>query len=214
MITSSGKQVFPLDSDYYTGEVPTITDIAQGLGRIPRFAGQVNFFYPVLLHSLVAAEVCDEQVRLHMLLHDATEAIISDIPSTWKREQTKRDEAALLFEIYRSLGIKYPSSDELDLIRQADAACLAAEAHALGHAQAERWWPRDSWNSMTEDAYVLTSRLVNLAWPVQVLNLFDAGAVYSQEIRLAEGNSVLLREYDLLDRMKQAKEGFRFAWMG
>ena len=42
MITHSGQAIFPKGSEHYDpASVPTIADIARGLGRMVRFAGQV-----------------------------------------------------------------------------------------------------------------------------------------------------------------------------
>lgn len=57
----------------------TLQDIAHGLGRVCRFAGQTNRFYSVAEHCFhVARNVPLEHARA-ALLHDASEAFIGDV---------------------------------------------------------------------------------------------------------------------------------------
>lgn len=146
MITASSRTIFPPTSDYYTGEAPTLADIAQGMGRIARFAGQTREYWTVLAHTFVGAKLMPAEDRIHFLLHDAAEPVIGDVVSTWKNALSKNDEAHILELIYDDLGIDMPTPDQQQVVKAVDLARLAAEAHVLGHAQAEKWWPRDEWS--------------------------------------------------------------------
>jgi len=156
MITFDARSVWPIDSQHHTGESPTYRDIAVGLARHIRFAGQTQKLYSVLAHSIVCANIDEPEHRIHRLLHDAPEAILGDIVTTWKHDATKNDEDDLLRLIYAELGVDLPSDEALDSVKRADYACLRAEAHALGRAQAEKWWPRAEFDELAEEAYRLT----------------------------------------------------------
>jgi hypothetical protein len=156
MITYTGRSVWPPDSENFTGQPPSWQDIAVGLARQIRFAGQTPRLYSVLPHSIVVANIMPPEHRIHGLLHDAPEAILGDVVTTWKHDVTKHDEAHLLGLIYGDFGIEYASFEADEAVKLADYAALRAEAHALGHAQAERWWPRAEFDDLAEEAYRLT----------------------------------------------------------
>lgn len=66
-----------------------IIDIAQGLSRMSRYAGQRQVFNSVARHSIrvaafIYSQTNDHELALAGLLHDASEAYICDIPSPWK----------------------------------------------------------------------------------------------------------------------------------
>lgn len=68
---------------------PSLIDIAVGLSRQPRFAGQTRRWWSVLDHSLfcdalVVADGGPAPLRLAVLLHDAHEAVTADVPTPFK----------------------------------------------------------------------------------------------------------------------------------
>lgn len=68
--------------------VPTIVDIALALSRQVRFGGHGLRWWSVLDHSLFAERLAEREVdprtRLAVLLHDAHEALTSDVPTAFK----------------------------------------------------------------------------------------------------------------------------------
>jgi hypothetical protein len=134
VITHSGAEVWP-DND----GVPTLMDIGRGLGRTARFAGQTEHLYTVLAHTFVVAQLVRPENRIHALLHDAPEAIVGDVPTTWKTDGARAHEADLLERIYAANGIDLPRPQARGDIEIADYLALVAEAHVLGHAN-PGWW--------------------------------------------------------------------------
>ncbi len=63
----------PAGSDF------TLQDIAHGLGRACRFAGQTGRFYSVAEHCLHVARLVPVEHARAALLHDASEAFIGDV---------------------------------------------------------------------------------------------------------------------------------------
>ena len=61
-----------------------IRDIAHSLAHMPRFAGHTKTFYSVAQHCLRCAELAPNEIKLEMLLHDAAEAYLMDMPKPIK----------------------------------------------------------------------------------------------------------------------------------
>jgi len=87
MLTLSGKEFDPANP---SAEGICVEDIAASLSKVCRFSGQLKEFYSVAQHSLlcyfIAKDLVPDNIRLQILclLHDASEAYISDIPSPFK----------------------------------------------------------------------------------------------------------------------------------
>jgi len=66
----------------------TLEDIAHHLSMVNRWGGATTRYYSVLDHCLIMYKLLDidspVHLRLGVLLHDAHEFILHDIPSTWK----------------------------------------------------------------------------------------------------------------------------------
>src|SRR5699024_6977623 len=98
-------------------------DIGHALSLICRANGQCSHFYSVAQHSLNCAEEAHKRnlstrVQLGCLLHDASEAYISDIIRPVKKElgAYKRIEEKLQNEIYCAYGLSDLTFDELQCI--------------------------------------------------------------------------------------------------
>lgn len=178
MITYTGRPVWPPDTvepGAPTDIGPSIEDIAVGLGRQSRFAGQTREFYTVLCHSLVSGQLAEEfypdepGLPRYMRLHDGHESMISDVPTTWKSDRTRQDEAELDRRIFEEHDV--PKLDEAQhaIFKLIDYACLAAEAHALGHSEAERWWPKDKFGPLESRAFELTVLQLQVGNPTRYL---------------------------------------------
>lgn len=79
--TATGK-AFPLLNPQ-PGDVH-IEDIAHALAMMCRYNGHCLEFYSVAEHCCLMHDVCSPENRLWALLHDASEAYITDIPRPFK----------------------------------------------------------------------------------------------------------------------------------
>jgi len=125
--TYTGRTINPLDPD--PGSI-FIDDIAHSLANQCRFTGHTRNFYSVAQHCVLVADVVqDETLKLTALLHDASEAYLSDIARPVKmmpkfgdlyREYEERLEQA----IAKNFGLEWPWPKE---IKEADNILLRAE---------------------------------------------------------------------------------------
>lgn len=179
MITYTGREVYPRNStqEGVAKDVgPSMEDIAVGLGRQSRFGGQTREFYTVLCHSLVCHNIAhelwpeDQGARRVLLMHDGHESIIGDTPTPWKNPMTEDDEDDLDARIWTEFDLP----EVTDRVKLVDLAARAAEAHVLGHARAERFWPRSEFGDVERLAERLTQIQLSAGNPVRYLNPHDA----------------------------------------
>lgn len=121
---------------------PSLEDIAVGLSRMPRFGGQTLFEWTVADHVVCATRYLGNLIArsgrylpnttrllpLHVLLHDAHEALTGDIPTTFKTDDMKALQRRLDSRLYTALGLPTPFPTESDYIKQIDKIMLLAEA--------------------------------------------------------------------------------------
>lgn len=151
MMTQSGNQVLP------TNDVaPTLDDIALGLSRAPRFAGQSLVPWSVAEHSMVVALLArplGAAMELHGLLHDAHEAVTGDVPSSWKPPELRALQKGLDARIYRALGVVRPSPEEAVQVKLLDLQALVVEAKWVAVPRAYLAIRAEvGWGSPTSDA--------------------------------------------------------------
>ena len=89
MLTHTGVRYYPLDPR--PSEV-SIIDIAHSLAMQCRYGGHCRDFYSVAEHSVYVSRLVPPQHALVALLHDATEAYVSDVPRPLKPYLTNYDE--------------------------------------------------------------------------------------------------------------------------
>jgi 5'-deoxynucleotidase YfbR-like HD superfamily hydrolase len=104
-------------------------DIASGLSKVCRFAGQIEHFYSVAHHSLFVSELVDPPFAFRALVHDATEAYLGDLSRWLKHSDYLKGyrflESRLDAVITEALGLRPASNVEHHAIKTADnfAAC-------------------------------------------------------------------------------------------
>lgn len=111
-----------------------IEDIAHALSLMTRGNGHIPEFFSVAQHSLQCAREAlarhySAQVVMACLLHDASEAYLSDITRPVKRNMTMylQMEEQLQNMIYRKYVGQVPEGEDADLVKNIDDACLYYE---------------------------------------------------------------------------------------
>ncbi len=136
MTTYSGRQFWPLDP---RPEEIFIEDIAHALAMICRFAGHTRVFYSVAEHSIHVSRYCRPAQALYGLLHDASEAYLSDIPYPVKIHlpDYKIIEDRLMDCILRRFGIDKPDHNQ---IKEWDLRILGNERDQVLAPNPVPWW--------------------------------------------------------------------------
>ena len=114
-----------------------IRDIAHGLSLLCRFAGQIKRFYSVAEHSLFVANLLPPELKLAGLMHDATEAYLSDVPQPVKLLLPQYKILENLLSGVIESKFKFRLNDPL--IKRADDIALMTEAHQLLVDVPEGW---------------------------------------------------------------------------
>lgn len=151
----------PMDSEL------NIQDIAHSLANQCRFNGHTKIFYSVAEHSVLCYHYLNElknenddkvkisaKTLMYCLLHDAAEAVISDIPKPFKMQfpEIEAKEKEYLEAILDLLELDLNDAD-VELVKQADRYMVINEAkHLLEPATRFRylWGP---WISKYHDVY-------------------------------------------------------------
>lgn len=127
--TASGKRFFPVDPRI---EDVDPRDIAHALSLNCRYTGHVKHHFSVAQHCLMVMDLVSDAAKPHALLHDASEAYLSDVSRPVKRhpkmEGYREIEYVLQRLIYRRFGL---SPEEPQEVARADREVLWVEANAL-----------------------------------------------------------------------------------
>ena len=126
--TYTGKEVDPF---YLNKEDICIEDIAHSLALQCRFNGHCLIFYSLAEHCCRVSDICSTVWKAHGLLHDASEAYLSDIPSPVKQElpEYKAIEKKIEYLIEFRFGIV--PQVRMDVVKECDQILLATEARDL-----------------------------------------------------------------------------------
>lgn len=115
-----------------------IRDIAHALSMTCRFSGHCLSFYSVAEHSVRVSYACNPEDALWGLLHDASEAYLTDIPRPIKRRlpEYKTMEKRVQSVICGRFGLH---ADMPESVHEADGALLATEGRDLCAKGWEFW---------------------------------------------------------------------------
>lgn len=133
--TVTGKHFDPLNPD---DRLIDIYDIAHSLSLMCRANGHAKFFYSVAQHSIACANEAkargwSREVIIGCLLHDASEAYLSDVTRPVKKELTfyLEVEECLQDKIWEHFIGRNLTSDEKKMIFEVDDQMLSAEFHQI-----------------------------------------------------------------------------------
>jgi len=107
ILTARNHKVYPCDAK--PSQIH-LEDIAHALSMQCRWNGHTRWFYSVAQHCVLASDICPPGCRRESLIHDATEAYMSDVPRPVKAQmpEFKAVEERLMEVIMRRFGLRYP----------------------------------------------------------------------------------------------------------
>lgn len=165
-----------------------ITDIAHGLSMNCRFVGQCRGFYSVAEHSWHVARMLEGTpaiVQLAGLLHDASEAYITDVASPVKQfmPEYQKMEDNIMRAIAEKYGFEYPLHPA---IKHADLSMLSNEAHHLLTSRGNDW---DMWLHRKRPAVSDIYRPIGMSPDTAQENFLDKFTELMAEVRLERKNA-------------------------
>lgn len=131
--TYTGKVLQPLSPQ--PGDF-CIEDIAWSLAHQCRYNGHTRMFYSVATHCLLVAHFLPSHLKLEGLLHDASEAYLTDLPSPLKQAmpEYRAYEAKLEHAISLQYGLTHPSPE----VKAADDRVFQLECALVMGGEIER----------------------------------------------------------------------------
>ena len=130
IVTFTGAVINPLAPD---PAAINIEDIAHSLAQQCRFCGHTRMFYSVAEHSVRCSRIVAAKHRLTALMHDASEAYLSDIARPVKHDPEfgafyREFEQQLERVIAEKFGLEHPSPPA---VKFADDVLLRSEQRDL-----------------------------------------------------------------------------------
>lgn len=159
-----------------------IIDIAHSLSMQCRFTGHTVAFYSVAEHSTICSVLVSKEKALEALLHDASEAYLSDIAGPLKPhiKGYKEIEDRLMKVIAEKFNFEWPLSYE---VHEADRLQLKTEAQYLLASHGKDWVDAINTGNRIgripkcflppEAKYVFLARFDELTGTNQQLDLFN-----------------------------------------
>lgn len=171
----------------------TVADIAMGLGKACRYAGQCEGFFSVAQHSIMVSEFVPKQFAMDGLMHDGSEAFMCDLPTMLKAmlPDYKRIEKQVQAAINDYFGIAHPDHPIIHpLVKQADSLVLMLEMKAFTDRPIDMNQLRLKWDQLEEISGFEFNR--------DYLNLSVADQLDHQQASLA-----FLERFDEVSRQRQ-----------
>jgi len=159
--TQSGKKIDLLNPK---ADDISIDDIAHGLAKACRYAGQIKEFYSVARHSILVSRFISYPWKLHGLLHDASESYLGDIVKHLKEflPDYRAIECKVQGSIYARFGLSWPIEEEL---KHWDREVLKAEYHYLyGEAAYREEFPGEEFNEEIKSDVIRASDQFGEDW--------------------------------------------------
>ena len=188
-LTLSGRRVARDTTDH-----PNLIDIAVGLSRTPRFAGQTTRWFSVLDHTMFGLYLIEADPFAYRydpkwwLLHDAHESMTGDVTTDLKTAELRDVQDELDRRIFRAFYPRWDRSAEPahSRIKDLDNRCLRAEARVLKNGANIGGAP------IPGDVEILQDKLYE---PKSLRDIIPTGAMGVPPMRVNQEKHPLVRQY-------------------
>ena len=135
--TYSGRRFNPTKPN---PEAIVLQDIAHALSMLCRFNGHCHHFYSVAQHSVLVSHICNGEDALWGLLHDASEAYLTDLPRPLKRSGKMDSYIEFEHQMQKAVCKRFglPEKEPYN-VKRADTILLATEARDLMSPRHPDW---------------------------------------------------------------------------
>lgn len=139
--TYSGRRFYFLEPE---ADSIDITDIAHSLSLQCRYTGHCRNFYSVAEHSILVSNLLPVRLKLAGLLHDASEAYLTDVASPIKPHLSEYTtiEDNIHEKVFEKYGVDLNLNDR-HFLKQADLLALQIEAYYLVKSRGKGWMVND-----------------------------------------------------------------------
>lgn len=198
ILTYSGKAVDVLNlrmEDIY------IVDIAKSLSQQCRFTGHTRVFYSVAEHCLRMSRVVPPGLALRALLHDASEAYLTNVPPQIKPllKGYGKIEGRVRAQIYKRFGLAQKSPDDV-IIHHWGRVMRATERRDLMPPGGPEW---DSLRGVEPLEYSISPWPADGAEDLFINRFADLYEQHKERLRAAK---------DPLEEMPELRQGERAAY--
>lgn len=148
--TFSGKKFYFLKPSL---DDIVIEDIAHSLSMQCRYTGHASEFYSIAEHSILVSSLCSDDAKLWGLMHDASEAYLTDVASPIKPYLVnyKKLESNIMNAVCDKFSMERAMPGEVHV---ADMEVLRCEAHMLMHSQGKDWKVNENNYNPLMDLYI------------------------------------------------------------
>lgn len=184
--TVSGKKVHFMNAE---PDQIDIKDIAHALANQCRYNGHSLGYFSVAEHSVNVALMLPDEYKLAGLLHDATEAYLSDIPSPVKQflpdyVKIEKELEGVIAEAF-GLTAQYQDQSWPKEVKEADRNALSTESWYLLPSQG------NDWTSWGDNRPAINNKYKPQCLPpVYAYNVFMA--MYNRLMNITESDIILL----------------------
>lgn len=138
--TYTGRKFNLFNEDINDTSDISLADIAHAISMLCRYNGHTKRFYSVAEHSVLVSYLVPEEYAMDALMHDASEAYLSDVPSPFKAFIGNYKEIEYNVQARIANAYNFTAPDPAP-VKNVDSGILWWEAQSLMKSKGDWWQP-------------------------------------------------------------------------